>query len=215
MRAWELEEQIEEENVIGRALRLDEIPPKFRELEMLGRGATSVVFKKDEKTAIVLTRDQMKKEWLSGPWGLEIEANTVDEFEVQGIHKIRGMSDKPIFVIEMPLLKKLSPQNAKIIRKELKQWDEIFHNAMDKNDHRQRGLILQDVYAYYVDNLPDSLLLPMLEFVINYDENQYYMDLGVRNFMETGDGNIVVLDPMADKELVDMITDSKKPARGW
>jgi hypothetical protein len=209
------EKNLDEANVIGRALRLDEIPPQYRELEMLGRGATSVAFKKDENTAVILTRDQMKKEWLGGPWGLEIEANTVDEFEVLGKHRIRGMDQKPIYVIEMPLLKKLSPQNAKIVRKELKQWDELRNRYFSKYGYKQRGNAMVDIYNHYAEEHPESLLLPMLEFAANYDESQYYDDLGIRNFMETADGHIVVLDPLVDKELVDMINDSKKPVSRW
>jgi hypothetical protein len=72
-----------------------------------------------------------------------------------------------------------------------------------------------DIYNHYAEEHPESLLLPMLEFAANYDESQYYDDLGIRNFMETADGHIVVLDPLVDKELVDMINDSKKPVSRW
>lgn len=53
-------DDIFEYNVIGSAVRLDELPPQFRKLKLLGRGATTLAFEKDDNTVILFTRDAMK-----------------------------------------------------------------------------------------------------------------------------------------------------------
>ena len=56
--------RISEYNVIGSSVRLDEIPPQYRKLKFLGRGATTLAFEKDAQTVIIFTRDAMKLDWL-------------------------------------------------------------------------------------------------------------------------------------------------------
>ena len=56
--------RVHEYNVIGSAVRLNEIPPQFRKLPLLGRGATTIAFEKDSKTVLIFTRDSIKKDWL-------------------------------------------------------------------------------------------------------------------------------------------------------
>ncbi len=108
MRAWELneftvDEDLKARNVIGSAVRVDEIPPKYREkYEMIGRGATTLVYAMDEDWVLLFTRDKMKEEWL-GYIGLEL-GEYVDQLEVKGIHRIQGMDKIPIYVIKMPRL---------------------------------------------------------------------------------------------------------------
>ena len=51
------------------------------------------------------------------------------------------------------------------------------------------------------------MVLPLLEWLINYDPEQFYMDMGARQFKQTLDGDIVLLDPVVSSELLDLFRD--------
>ena len=54
-----------------------------------------------------------------------------------------------------------------------------------------------------------------MEFALNYDESQYVFDIHMANFMEDKDGNIVLIDPLVDKEMLNLIHGSSKQKEHW
>ncbi len=75
-----------------------------------------------------------------------------------------------------------------------------------KEDNRS----LVELYQYYGEHHEDSLMYPLLNFVANYNLSQFFFDLSNRNFMQDAQGNIVMVDPIVDSEIFDLIQDSKK-----
>lgn len=205
----DVEEDIKARDVIGSAVRVDEIPKEYREkYEMIGRGATSLVYAIDEDWVLVFTRDKMKQEWL-GTMGLEL-GDTIDELEVRGINRIKGMSDIPIYILKVPRLYKLSPENKRIVKKEVAQFEEIWRDLKRKYSSAQEILALHDLYNHYTEHLEDSLLYSLIEFVSNYDTTQFIFDMLQRNFMQDAQGDIVLVDPIVDRGVYNLIMDSKK-----
>ena len=80
---------LEEYNVIGSAVRRDEIPAPYDKLPLLGRGATTLAFARDEQTALLFTRDRIKAEWLSHGLGMAHNQQVVHPVHW---HHIPGMA---------------------------------------------------------------------------------------------------------------------------
>ena len=188
---------VDEAHVIGSAVRLDEIPPQYRRLPVLGRGATTIALAKDEDTAILFTRDEMKSDWLRN--GIHIVTHREVVVPARA-HHLAGMNDIELWMLEMPRLRKLSPENARRVRQELKTFTEI----LTKHQHKIRNPhgVISAVSAEYDDEHPDSLLAPLFYWLLNYDPSQYHLDLGQRQFLETMDGEIVLVDPVVSSELM-------------
>lgn len=197
---------LDEYNVIGSAVRLDEIPPKYRkELKFLGRGATTLAFEKDEKTVYVFTRDAMKKDWLMH--GLHMVTNS-SVIEPVRSHHIRGMSEIALWLIMMPKLYPLSRENRRLVVKELKDYAEISMKArkhsLNKSYRLDKAKYLNFVLEKYEEEHPNSMMLPLFRFLMDYNFDQYVLDLGARQFKQTVDGKIVLLDPIVDTDLMDL-----------
>lgn len=194
--------RLHEMNVIGSAVRVNEIPKEYRNLKLLGRGATSLAFEKDPKTVILFTRDLLKKDWLTH--GLHMVSGSREVVPVRS-HHIRGMQEFPLYALEMPKLYPLNTENRKKVTQELKQWATIYNNAMrtsvEKNNKINGYKLINALINDYEENYPDSIIAPLIQFLSNYDPDQYQFDLGKRQFKQTYDGNIVLLDPVIDKEL--------------
>jgi hypothetical protein len=45
---------------------------------------------------------------------------------------------------------------------------------------------------------------------MNYDPDQFYMDMGARQFKQTANGDLVLLDPIVSKELLDLLRKKSK-----
>jgi hypothetical protein len=197
---------VDEANVIGSAVRLDEIPPKFRQLPFLGRGATTLAFAKDENTVYIFTRDSIKMDWLSHGLHMVSHSEIVNPVRT---HHMRGMRDVPLYLVEMPRLYPLSPQNRSIIAKEVKEFAStvrIFNlNYSTGKYARDYPTRLQDAARHYEKKHPNSKIVPFLEWLLNYDPSQYSLDIGARQFKQTAHGEIVLLDPVVDRELLNII----------
>lgn len=203
MRATEfttdMEEYVKPRNIIGSAIRVDEIPQKYRDkYTMIGRGSTSLVYEYDADNVLVFTRDTMKEEWLR--IALQI-SEYIDEFEVRGVSRIRGMSDIPIMVFKMTKLFPLNPANKKLVKAEI----ERFHGISMKLQNSGKRDWNHDLVNYYYDNHPDSILMEVIEWFGNYDATQFHFDFLLRNFMQDKDGNIVPSDPTISTEVYDLI----------
>jgi len=180
------------------AVYLNEVPEDIRKkYKLIGRGQTALVFKKDNDTVLLVTRDPMKVEWLTQPWGLQL-GKVVKELESTA-HPL-GRSH-PLYVIEMPYLRPLSSSNKSKVRKELKRFQKA---VLDLGINYGQQDFWERIYEYYNENYPDSILLPFFEFMLNYS-GMGTPDLRLANFAEDRRGNIVILDPVVSKEVVEFI----------
>jgi hypothetical protein len=206
--------QLNEAGRIGTAVRLDEIPAKYKHLKVIGRGATSIALKKDDHTAIILTRDEMKAEWLTMHWGLGL-ATEIDRF-VSHKHVNRAMRELPIYVLKMPLLFPLSSENKRKVKQIMVQFEKIRYGVgFNRNlASRNQDILanLQNLIDDYVTEFDSEHQLHQLaNFLYNYHGNQYQFDMAVRNFLQTADGEIVVIDPIVSSKLMDIFMDKKTP----
>jgi hypothetical protein len=197
--------QVQEYNVIGSSVRLDEIPPTYRKLKFLGRGATTLAFERDATTVIIFTRDAMKLEWLRDGLRMVHDYQTINPVRS---HHIRGMSDLPIYAVIMPKLFPLDSSNRKLVTQEMKQFVEITRR-IGLSSNKTWTDKLNQVIDTYAQAHPDSHVLPLLEWLMNYDPDQFYMDMGARQFKQTATGDLVLLDPIVSKELLDLLTKRK------
>lgn len=196
---------MQEANVIGSSVRLDEIPPEYRKLPFLGRGATTLAFERDPTSVIIFTRDAIKLDWLRDGLRLVHDYQIINP--VKG-HHIRGMHELPLFAIIMPKLFPLNATNRKLVTQEMKQFVEITRR-IGLSGNKTWPEKLNQVIDTYAEQHPDSHVLPLLEWLMNYDPDQFYMDMGARQFKQTANGDLVLLDPIVSKELLDLLI--KKP----
>lgn len=190
---------INEANVIGNAIFLKTIPEKYRQYKMIGRGATSVVYKKDDDTVFIITRDAMKADWLNN----HDETQFIEELDLY--HPIKKMAEKPVYVYTMPMLYPLDKMNKRKVAAIIKKFQEIRNKTQRHTDLINKLIELAEVefteqrhFNYFVN------------FIMNYDEKQFYFDLLRRNFMQNKSGDIIVTDPIVDKEIVDLFMKDKR-----
>lgn len=198
---------MQEANVIGSSVRLDEIPPQYRKLKLLGRGATTLAFERDPVSVIMFTRDAMKLDWLRDGIRMVQDYHIINP--VKG-HHIKGMTQLPLFMVTMPKLYPLDAANRRKVTNEMRAFTEITR-GIGLNTHARTAWpdkLNQVIDAYY-EKHPDSVVLPLLEWLMNYDPDQFHMDMGARQFKQTASGDIVLLDPIVSKELLDLLI--KKP----
>lgn len=188
-------EFIKEADRIGTALWRNSIPAKYKPFPVIGQGATSVILDKGDGNVLVLTRDEMKKDWLVQDWGLGL-GKWVDGFDAYH-QKSREISDMPVYVIQMPKLFPLSLENKRIIKKEIDQYYKVVDFVVNQNQ--------VDKFNKYLEKYPDGLFAELVEFLQNYAVNQYGVDFLIRNFMQDKNGKIVLIDPIVSKEIVDAL----------
>lgn len=207
--------RLHEYNVIGSAVRLDEIPPEYRKLKLLGRGATSLAFEKDPNTVLILTRDALKRDWLKHGLHMVIDDKVVVPINS---HHIQGMDQIPLYAIQMPKLFPLTRENKRIVVDEIKEYTKLSREARQKANNngsfdRQKWINL--LTKKYKEEHPDSLISPLFKFLLNHSANNFSIDLAKRQFMQTRDGKIVLLDPIIAEELLNLFKDHRKRKGHW
>ena len=175
----------------GQAVLRKEIPAKYKDLQFLGGGNTSVILAKDEETALVFTRDRMKAEWLLTEWGLGLGKH-IEEFEGH-LHPDEAARALNIIVVEMPRLYPLETKNRIAVRKEVFE----FQRVMDKIRSRSSTDKLNELTEWYEENKPDSRFARLFEFLSNYSDEDINFDIATRQFLQTKSGEIVMVDPVA------------------
>lgn len=192
----------QEADALTRAIRRDEIPKEYKHMRLINRGNTSIILEKDPETVIMLTRDDMKKDWLH--FGLRISKN----FQVHDIPaKDRKFKEFNIFAIELPKLFQLDPQKKKVVREELKFFDkacDLLHGEL-----RAKQNLDKLMYYYEEHKKENSILYKLFEFLINYYPKQWHWDLALRQFAQDKSGNIILVDPIVSRELVERMHLSK------
>jgi hypothetical protein len=197
---------INEASRIGNAVQLPEIPAKYKQFKVLNRGTTSVILEMDADTVLMFTRDVIKVEYL-----LDHEmAEFVERYESRR-NTIPGMSDLDITVLKMPKLVKLTLPNVRLVKKAVAEFTTALHKTFryGRNAKAEKEAAVNDMLNHFSAQ-EDHMLAPLCRFLMNYDQGQYGFDIRLANFMETTDGKIVVLDPIAYRELIDLIEADKK-----
>jgi hypothetical protein len=199
-----IHEDIKARNVIGSAVRVDEIPLKYREkYKMIGRGSTSLIYQYDDNNVLVFTRDKMKEEWIKIILKM---SEYIEEFDVRGISHIRGMSDIPIIVFKMPMLYPLNKENYKLVKQEIDRFENVKGKLLN---YKNVDYYHHDLANYYEEHYPDSILIGAIRWFSNYDVSQFHFDFHSKNFMQTKEGDIIPVDPVVSKEIYDLIMNKK------
>lgn len=189
-----------------RTIHLSEIPKEFRNKhKLLGRGSTAIVFQKDKNTAIMFVRDPMKSEWLTKSWGLSIGKHSYEVKPKENYQLSNSLGD--IHVIELPLLRKLSAKNRKLARQLIKSFNDIKNKMCGYRVTIDCLLKIQS--KFNPDRYPESLFYNLIDFLLNYSENQWHFDLAIRDILEDSKGQLVLLDPIVSKEAIDWIYNRK------
>lgn len=198
--------KLEAASRIGSAITIPEIPDRFKMLKIIGRGATSIVLEKDDNTVIVLTRDDMKEDWLNKMGS----ANYLGSFGSigSGINNFT-FREYPIKAWSMPKLYPLKGPNRTKVRKIVKDFESaVSHYTLNRAE--QIRLLDEFIEEYELKFKKQHELSDFKNFIVNYDESQFYFDIRQANFMQDKEGNIVVNDPVASKEIVDIIKNNRR-----
>lgn len=183
------------------------IPQKYKQLPILGRGKTSIVLDAGPEKVIMITRDSVKTEWLMQDWGLGI-AKFVEKIDYSYHPKNLELSKLPLYVLELPKLFKLSPENRKIIKIALKELDRIF--SVETNLEKSEARKSMKMLAIYMERHQNGLFKDLIDFLHNYDMSQYKLDLHMGNFVQDADGKIIIIDPIIDRELWNILIGARR-----
>jgi hypothetical protein len=201
---WRIYEGFLHEGRLYSAITLGEILPKYKSLPVIGRGTTSIILAKSNDEVLVFTRDGVKRDWLVNGTKL---AEPVETYEAHN-PKYRELSEKPIYVLSMPRLFPLSTQNKRRVKQLIKLVDELRWKNHSKPYFI--NIVSQKVDELELETNSKHDLRELIDFLSNYDESQYRWDLGPRNFMQTRDGELVVLDPVVEKDILDIYYNKMK-----
>ena len=187
-------------NRIASAVRLDDIPAKYKSLPRLGRVTTTIALD-DGDSVILLTRDVMKREWLR-------DCGLADELDAYTTHTshISGMNELPIYVLRVPRLFKLDLANRRLVKKVLEEFYKVRLDAQ-MNHYGKRNPKEEELRAlreHFTKN-ENHVLAPLFNFLGNYDARHFAYDLDLRNFMQDANGKLVVSDPIVMAEILDLI----------
>ncbi len=185
-----------EDNRIGTAIWKNTIPEKYKKYPIIGQGATSVVLDMLDGNVMMLTRDSIKKDWLVH--GLKI-ASWPETIDIRH-PKSRALSEMRVYVLIMPKLFALTANNKTIIKKAITEYNQLIT--------RDRG---QEYIVKYLEKYPTGLFAELFDFLSSYYPEQYSEDFLIRNFMQTENGNIVLIDPVVDAELASVLRSLKMP----
>lgn len=215
-------ESIDEAARIGTGVRKDEIPEKYKKYPLINRGTTSAILELDADTVLMLTKDGIKKDWLVNELGI---ADMIDDYDTN--HPKLGRMTT--YVLKMPKLYPLSKENRKMARdleELLRSMNRKAHQmnvdakiGINKLSHKQvmtryKQNIINAFFEYFDEydqtNQQEHVLSQLIRFLSNYDVDQYEWDLRQGNFMQTKTGELVILDPIVDKEIVDIFGRGRK-----
>jgi len=182
---------------LHKAIIKKEIPTEYQGLKVIGRGNTSIILEKDPETAVMITRDSMKKDWLH--FGIGI----TKDWRIHDIAAERHrFKDFPVFVIEMPKLYPLDGENKGKLKEELA----FFKKALKDLKIRESSQVIADnipeLLEYYEDKDKEhSVMHTLFQFLSDYLPEQWSWDVAKRQFAQAKDGELILVDPIVEKNL--------------
>ena len=188
-----------------RAITKREIPTEYQGLKVIGRGNTSIILEKDPKTAVMLTRDSMKKDWLH--FGIGI----TKDWKIHDIAAERHQfKDFPVFAIEMPKLYPMGPSAKIKVKKEFSFLNKALDDlSISESQIKDR---IPDLMEYYEEKGHDehSIIYSLLRFLSDYHPEQWSWDMGRRQFAQDADKNLILVDPIVDNKLREQMFSNEK-----
>jgi hypothetical protein len=87
------------------------------------------------------------------------------------------------------------------------------NNRADGNLNYKKSDKLQKLYNYFGEltewgekgSKIELIFFGLFDFLANYDIDAFHFDLAVRQFMQTKEGEIVLLDPVVSAEVIDIL----------
>lgn len=210
-------ETIQEAGRLATGVRKDEIPEKYRKYPLINRGTTSAILELGPEEVLMLTKDPIKKDWLTHELGI---AELIDAYDSN--HPKLGVMTT--YILKMPRLYPMSKENRKLARdleellRRMNREADRMNNDLDitilRGMSRKQIMrsykenIIRAFWRYFEDEYDETAngehkLRKLIDFLANYDPDQYEWDVRQGNFMQTKTGELVVLDPIIDKEILD------------
>lgn len=195
--------------MLASCIRKDQIPAAYRHMPLLGRGTTSLALDKGDGRVVMLTRDSMKADWLRHGSGV---GTLIDFFDTRG-HHIPGMDELSVYALEMPRMQRLSRENSLLASRAVREFDGVYSAALSRHQAYGRRTdmdrVANEIVRHYLP-LEDHVLHPLFDHLKDYDGKCFSFDLGRRNFMQSPDGTLAVLDPICSTDLLELISAYKK-----
>lgn len=206
--------EIHEAGRIGTGIHKKEIPTEFKHLPIIkgGIGTTSIILEKGSDTVIMLTKDGIKKDWLVHELGIAKQIGYYNSWHPK-------LKDMPIYALEMPRLYPLGAKTRKAARDLVNTFQKIHLEAIKSQksytfSRRKHNQNIIDLFYNFFDeynetNTNEHILLQLVSFLSNYNADQYSWDLRMGNFLQDREENLIILDPIVDKEILDAFTQMK------
>lgn len=211
----QFELNIMRESRLGAGVGMREIPQKYRQYPVLGKGSTSVILDKGDGTVLVFTRDTMKGEYIRDALG----AKYIEEYE--SYNPVHSKTSKfPIRVYQMKKFEPIPTGKKRALMKILNKFEEILRASyitswkIGNTDRRPKHFSERvNAARDWVEEQPfpeetKNSLNDFLDWVGNYDERQFILDLHSGNIMQDQNGHLVLVDPVVDKEFHDILQKS-------
>lgn len=178
-------------------------------MPILGRGATSIVYDAgDGENVFVLTRDRIKTEWMQQ----QLDATYVDEFDMY--HPLARIRDRITYVYRMKRLYPLDAKNKKVMRM-LKQYIHSTQYRTGFDTHKFITVAQEELDRPDFPLKEKDWLETFITFISNYDDKMFGIDIHSKNWMQTADGELVLVDPVVDTEIVRALMEPKRSNRQW
>lgn len=189
------------EGRIGSAIMLQEVPMPYKKYKLIGRGTTSLVYEHptDPEKVIMLSKDPMKIEWLAQPWSKQNIAKIITTIKPARPHPNSYLREYDIDVLEMPRLYPVS-------RKDVTMMMDIIKGLLKLD--RSRGLDAEELMKTAKTPIEKEIMqqfCDLADFLANYDQRQYVMDLHSKNIMITKEGKYVIVDPIIERNMLDYV----------
>lgn len=204
----QFELNIMRESRLGAGVGVREIPQKYRQYPVLGKGSTSVILDKGDGTVLVFTRDTMKGQYIRDALG----AKYIEEYESYNSTHSKT-SEFPILVYQMKKFEPIPTGKKRMFLKILSTFEVIltgpFLTSREKKSYGERVNGARDwVEEQPIPEETKTSLLDFLDWVGNYDEKQFILDLHSGNIMQDQNGHLVLVDPVVDREFHDILQKS-------
>lgn len=210
--------EILSENKLYSSITINDIPEEYKKLKLFGRGTTSIVYEhpNDASKVFLFTKDSIKKDWLIH--GLKI-GKVLNVFNSRYNYRYPDLSYFDIYMIEMPKLEKLNSINKKkikilidfFLKEKVKYYNKKLYNKEKTFDNIDFIHDLQNkINDIDLDFKIKKNFIEFLKFLENYNENQYQIDFSVKNFLQDKNGDVIFIDPVVDKEILNIFYDRKR-----
>ena len=189
--------------------------PRYREMPVIGKGATSLVFARDDGRVEIVTRDPVKVDYLTNSQYADDDYETID---VSGHSRTPAFDEFPVYSIVMDRLlpAKATPESRKMCNDIYKKFLEIrgqvhaecgSRPSYSKLTYEQRMDVMNNDIMCALSELEEPEFEPlrtMADHIGSYwSGDTYNFDISPRNMLyDPETKKIFINDPVVDKKLV-------------